>query len=261
MRLKSPILPLIVFASLSLLIPVSRAETPSDPSDPTDGSCFCLSHSTLTLHTAFNAPASPLPPTSPIDDLTHPLTVNQKLTLVVHRTFGPPGFVIPAFEAGIAMADPPPRFPPEWHDGAEGFGHLYGAFFTRHVVGNAAEFAFSTAFHEDPRYFPERAGHNGGHRILHAVWFSFYNETDSGHRFFALNNFAGAAAAGFVGTAYQPAGFNDLTHAGQRTTTDFSTYIGRNLISEFSPELGHIFRKFHMRVPNNDHPLWWNSNR
>jgi hypothetical protein len=47
----------------------------------------------------------------------------------------------------------------------------------------------------------------------------------------------GAAAAGFVGNAYLPAGFNDVTHAGQRATIRFGFAAGGNLFREFAPQM------------------------
>jgi hypothetical protein len=39
----------------------------------------------------------------------------------------------------------------------------------------------------------------------------------------AFSNFVGAKAAGFVGNAYLPSGFNNATHAGQRATLQFGS--------------------------------------
>ena len=203
---------------------------------------------------------SPVSQSGPVGTLSE----HERFVLYIHRTYGPPGFVLPAFEAAIAMADPPDKLPREWRDGAGGFGRHYGAFVVRHTAGGTADYLVTTALREDPRYFPaeyggaERSG--VARRVLHAMTFAFVDRTDSGRATPAFGNFAGALTAGFIGNAYQPEGFNDRVHGGQRTIVDFSTYIGRNLISEFSPELLHLAHKLHLAVvPNNDHPLWWHS--
>jgi hypothetical protein len=53
----------------------------------------------------------------------------------------------------------------------------------------------------------------------------------------AVSNFTGAAASGFVGNAYLPTGFDNLTHAGQRSAVAFGGLNAQNVLQEFSPEL------------------------
>jgi hypothetical protein len=64
----------------------------------------------------------------------------------------------------------------------------------------------------------------------------------------ALSNFVGAAAAGFVGNAYLPAGFNDVTHAGQRATLRFGFSAAGNLFREFTPQMPRPMRTFFMLI-------------
>jgi hypothetical protein len=60
----------------------------------------------------------------------------------------------------------------------------------------------------------------------------------------ALSNFVGAAAGGFVGNAYLPSGFNNLTHAGQRAKLRFGFAAGGNLFREFAPQMPGPLRNF-----------------
>jgi hypothetical protein len=196
------------------------------------------------------------------------MTFQEKWTLAVHRNFGPPAFALPAAEAGITMIDPPDQLPGEWHDGPAGFARLYGSFLARHTTGGLTRFAAGAMHHEDPRYIPCVSA-NPGRRALHAVLFTLFDQSDSGRRTVALGNFAGAAAGGFIGMAYQPTGFNDVTHSGQRTTVDFSVLMGRNILAEFSPELRGLAYRLHLNrnaqamvdmpipAPREDHPMWW----
>jgi len=64
----------------------------------------------------------------------------------------------------------------------------------------------------------------------------------------ALSNFVGAAAGGFVGNTYLPAGFNDVTHAGQRATIRFATFAAGNLFREFAPQMPRPMRTFFMLI-------------
>ena len=156
-------------------------------------------------------------------------------------------FTAPAFRAGIRMANPPgkgaTRYPLEWRQGAEGFGRNYGDAFAQRLSFHTARFASGAFIHEDPRYIPSNS-RNVFARSVHALTFTLVDRSDSGHAMPAISNFVGAAAAGFVGNAYLPSGFNDATHAGQRATLQFAFTAAGNLFREFAPQMPHPVRTF-----------------
>jgi hypothetical protein len=157
----------------------------------------------------------------------------------------------PAFRAGLRMANPPGKgatqYPPEWRQGAEAFGRNYGDAFAERVSFQTARFVAGVMTREDPRYVPS-SSHNILARSVHALSFSFVDRSDSGHPMPALSNFVGAAAGGFVGNTYLPAGFNDVTHAGQRATIRFGTFAAGNLFREFAPQMPRPMRTFFMLI-------------
>jgi hypothetical protein len=51
-----------------------------------------------------------------------------------------------------------------------------------------------------------------------------------------------------VGDAYLPAGFNDITHAGQRATLQFGFAAAGNLFREFAPQMPGPMRAFFMLI-------------
>jgi hypothetical protein len=157
----------------------------------------------------------------------------------------------PAFRAGIRMANPPGKgataYPSEWRQGAEAFGRNYGDAVAQRVSFQTARFVTGTITREDPRYSPS-SSRNFLARSLHAFTFTFVDRSDSGHPMPALSNFVGAAASGFVGNAYLPAGFNSLTHAGQRATLQFGVAAGGNLFREFAPQMPGPIRAFIMLI-------------
>jgi hypothetical protein len=189
--------------------------------------------------------------------LSRNITLGDKFKYLVEPEFGPRSFFKNAFSAGIHMANPPSHYPPEWHGGAEAFGRFYGDSFARNGAEGIGRFTASVLLHEDPRYrrsesesFPMRLGH--------AFVFSFVDRTGGGHTTIAISNFTGAAAGGFIGNAYLPAGFDDLTHAGQRSTIAFSGIVARNIFQEFTLELGHFLKRIHahhVHIPMP--PVWW----
>ena len=168
-------------------------------------------------------------------------SLESKFNYYVTETYSNPStFTAPAFRAGIRMANPPgkglTKYPPEWRQGAEAFGRNYGDAFAQRVTFQTARFATGVITREDPRYHPS-GSHNVLSRSFHAISYTFIDRSDSGHAMPALSNFVGAAAAGFVGNAYLPPGYDNVTHAGQRATLQFGMTAAGNLFREFAPQM------------------------
>jgi hypothetical protein len=167
--------------------------------------------------------------------------VEGKFRYYLNETYlNPSVFTAPAFRAGIRMANPPGKgatdYPPEWRQGSEAFGRNYGDAFTQRVTFQTARFATGVITHEDPRYVPSSSP-SLLVRSIHALTFTFVDRSDSGHAMPAMSNFVGATAAGFVGNAYLPSGFNNTTHAGQRAALQFGFSAAGNLFREFAPQM------------------------
>lgn len=188
-------------------------------------------------------------------NLPRSLTVGQKFAYFEKPVFGPREIVVTAAFTGISMAHPRPGYPPEWKDGAGAFGRNYGNGYARSAASSFARFSSDALFHEDPRYSPSTSDSFSG-RFAHALEFTFIDKTDGGHSTPAFANFAGAVAAGFVGNAYLPAGWNDTTHAGQRSLEAFGGFAAQNVVQEFAPEIGRAFKRLHFpKLPLP--PEWW----
>ena len=153
----------------------------------------------------------------------------------------------PAFRAGIRMANPPGHFPTtypvDWRQGPEGFGRNYGDAMAQRLSFQTARFATGALIREDPRYAPS-SSRNPFVRSLHAFGYTLIDRSDRGHAMPAFANFTGAAAAGFVGNAYLPSGFANVTHAGQRATLQFAFFGAGNLYREFAPQMPKPLRTF-----------------
>ena len=181
------------------------------------------------------------------------LSFSDKFTIYAHQTFGPPALILPAFTAGRDMANPKSHYPREWKDGGGAFGRLYGDSIAMTTSERTARFLTGVALHEDPRYVRSNSK-NPLARTMHAVAFTFIDKTDSGRNTIAFSNFAGAAAGGFVGNAYLPHGYNDLTHAEQRMAIQFTGIAIQNIAAEFQPQWGPIVRKLRIQKII---PEWW----
>lgn len=159
----------------------------------------------------------------------------------------PSVIIAPAFRAGLHMANPPGKgatqYPPDWRQGAAAFGRNYGDAIAERTSFQTARFVTGVLTHEDPRYIPS-SSHNPLTRVAHVLAFSFVDRSDSGRPMPALSNFVGAAAGGFVGNLYLPAGYTDVTHAGQRATFRFGFFAAGNLFREFAPQIPEPVRTF-----------------
>lgn len=225
------------------------------------GACLCLFSSALAQQPAQpssdsalpNAPSteagsasSPLVPvTASRPEPAGPLTLGERFRLEAHTSLGVSAFLVPAGDAAVDMASPPTRYPREWRDGGGAFGRNYGAEFARHTTGGFTHFTVAAIDREDPRYYPSTST-NFARRTLHALVFTLVDRSDSGRRTLAVSNLAGSAAAGAVGMAFYPDGFNDLTHAYQRAAIETTTFASHNLIAEFSPEIVRVLHKLHI---------------
>ena len=148
------------------------------------------------------------------------LTGEDKLQIYIHKTFGPPAVILPAFGAGFQMLNPPNHYPRDWKDGAAAFGRIYGYKEADRASRETAQFLTGFLLHEDPRY-QRSTSNNAFRRIFHALAFTVIDKTDSGRNTLAVSNFASAAAGGFVGMGILPSGYNDVTHAEQRMASEF----------------------------------------
>jgi len=173
------------------------------------------------------------------------LTGRDKLTLYSHQAINPVALLLPVFATAIAMANPPDHYPHEWKHGGGAFGRFYGDYLARRESAQAAQFLSEMTFREDPRYEPARS-HNIARRVANAFIFTLIDKSDSNRRMPAFSNFAGAAASGFVASAYVPSGYNDLVHAERRTAFGLAGFAAGNLVNEFCPQWGPLVSKFHI---------------
>jgi hypothetical protein len=147
----------------------------------------------------------------------------------------------PATEAATVMAVPPKGYPKEWRQGASAFGRNFGAVFGRAQTAEFSRFAVGVALREDPRYYSS-TGRSIVARFAHAIGFTLIDRSDSGNDRLAFANLIGATAGGFVGNAYLPGNYTDLSHVGVRIGVQMGGFAGINLFQEFTPEFDRLTR-------------------
>lgn len=161
------------------------------------------------------------------------------------HSFAPGALIGPLVWSAPLLARPPAHYPKEWRQGAEALGRLYGDALAFQTAAQTGKFLAETAFHEDPRYSAS-SSRNPFSRAMHAMAFTAFDRSDSGRTTVALSNFLASASAGFVGTAYLPHGYNDVSHAVNRMGIEFGSLAVTNLAQEFTPEFRHLGRILHL---------------
>jgi hypothetical protein len=179
---------------------------------------------------------------------------HEKFMRYAISAYGPRAVAAPAFSAALVMIDNPSGYPRAWRDGPGAFERNYGNGLGRRTSKETGRFLAGTLLHEDFRYRPSTSG-NPLVRGFHALAFTFIDKSDSGNNRFAVANFAGAEAGGFVGDFWLPPGFNNLSHAETRAAISFGSFAAQNLYHEFEPDLRRLSRRLGLpRIPVSD---WW----
>jgi len=190
-----------------------------------------------------------LVPTQPQLALTYRRpTEKTRLHNYFFDTFGPYPIVGAAVVAGINQAD---NAPPEWKQGAEGYGKRFGSSFAIAGVSTTTRYALARAFREDTLYY--RCECKGFlPRLSHAVSSSFTSRRgDDGRRVFSFP----ALVAPYAGTmtavyGWYPGRYN-AKDAFRMGNYNALVYIGGNIALEFLYSGPHsLISRMHL---NNGH--------
>jgi hypothetical protein len=201
---------LFVITGLSVL-PRARAQSPANSG--TSSSAVLSTNTTQPPHLAYMRP-----------------TQKTKLHNYFFDTLGPYPIIGAALAAGINQAD---NTPPEWGQGAEGYGKRFGSNFGIAAISTTTRYGLAEALGEDTLYY--RCECKGVFpRFGHAVISTFTaRRGDDGHRVFSLP----ALVAPYVGTmtavyAWYPSryGAQDAFRMGNYSLLG---YVGGNVALEF----------------------------
>jgi hypothetical protein len=192
-------------------------------------------------------PTSASAPSGTVGNAAEPvcLCVKGKFKYFISESFRPGIYPVAAVYTGYTMAFPPSAYPPEWRQGVGGFARNFGDFMASWASVQGGKFVVAAAIHEDPRYFPSRSK-NFFARTLNAARFAVIDRGDNGSPRPAVANIAGAFAGGFVGNAYLPDNYNDVSHGLRRSGFALLGFVTSNLADEFHPEIRKIASKLHL---------------
>ena len=124
-------------------------------------------------------------------------TEKTKLHNYLFDAFGPYPIVGSAFAAGVNQAY---NDPPEWRQGAEGYGKRFGSHFGIAAISTTSRYTLAEAFHEDTLYY--RCECKGLlPRFAHAMLSTLTSRRgDDGHRVFSFASLVSPYVGTFAGT-------------------------------------------------------------
>jgi hypothetical protein len=213
MKMRWFILLLLAFGGLAALSTLAKAQSLVDSGDSSSAAGTSVST------------AAPLP------DLTyvHP-TEKTMLHNYLFDAFGPYPIVGAGMAAGISHLQ---NAPPEWRQGAEGYGKRFGSDFSIAAITTTTRYALSEALHEDTLYY--RCECKGVFpRLRHAVLSTFTARRGvDGHRVFSfpdlVSPYAGTMTAVY---GWYPGRF-DYKDAFRMGNYSLLGYVGANISLEF----------------------------
>lgn len=162
-----------------------------------------------------------------------PLTQKVRFRLYVESTFGPLPIVTQAASAGIFQAL---DRPPEWGQGAAGYGRRLADGLAYNAVRTTLTYGTSILFHEDNRYIASGRTHAGG-RILFALASPFCARTDSGKHRFSISTTTGIVGGAVISRTWEPPSWHGAANIGRSIGYGYAGIAGLNLFREFVPDL------------------------
>jgi len=174
-----------------------------------------------------NAPSVTAQTYKPVNELT----LGDRFTIYRKALLRPYSLVGPAFGAGIGQWEDEP---PEWGQGAKGYGRRVASGMSRQIISETIRFGFAAVDGEDPRY--HRSEDQGvWKRAQHAIVETFTSETASGKRIPAYSRFAGTYGSAFIANAWYPDSRATPGWAMRRGSTALAASVGFHLFEEFLP--------------------------
>jgi hypothetical protein len=161
------------------------------------------------------------------------ITMPERLRIYRHSVFNPDSLLAPAFGAALAQAS---NEPPEWGQGASGYGTRLASGYGRLVINRTIRFGVAALDHEDPRFsYSNEAGF--WRRFRYASVHYVVASTDSGKRIPAFSRFAGTYGAAFIANEWYPESRANAGHALLRGSTALAAGWAWNVFREFWPDI------------------------
>ena len=175
-------------------------------------------------------------------------TERAKVSNYAFDAFGPDPIAGAAFAAGINQWS---NAPPEWGQGAKGFGKRFGSDFAIAAIGTTTRYGLAEAFKEDTLYYRCECG-GPFPRLRHAVISTLTGRRgEGGHRVFSFSALAAPYAGSMIAVyAWYPDRFG-AKDAFRMGNYSLLSYMGGNIALEFFYSGPHaLISRMHL---NNKH--------
>jgi hypothetical protein len=161
------------------------------------------------------------------------LTLGERFRIYRHSVINPDSLLAPAFGAALGQAS---NEPPEWGQGASGYGTRLASGYGRLVINRTIRFGVAALDHEDPRFsYSNESGF--WRRFRYASVHYVVARTDSGKQIPAFSRFAGTYGAAFIANEWYPESRANTSHALTRGSAALAAGWGWNVFREFWPDI------------------------
>jgi hypothetical protein len=166
-------------------------------------------------------------------------TGQERFHAYLRDTFGPGALLQSAFVAGTNHFD---NDPPEWRQGAQGYGRRFASRFGRFTIQKSIEYGLGTVLRQDTSY--RRCECSGFlRRMSHALSSNFIARKRDGSRTLTIAKVAGYYGSGMISTAWYPDRYTATGDGVRLGTLSLVSGTGVNVIREFWPEIRRFFRR------------------
>jgi len=168
-----------------------------------------------------------------------PLNADERWNNFWETTVADPDFYAAALvSAGYSQIT---KAPPEWGQGAAGYGRRTGSWLAVHGIQETIHQGGAAILGYSPRYLS--CGCTGFFaRTGHAIKWTFLTKNNSGQTRLDLPVLAGTYGAGMLSTYWYPARYQPLSDGVRNGNQQMALTIGLNFLREFEPDLKRMFK-------------------
>ena len=178
--------------------------------------------------------SGPTNPTISLPDISsHQLTFGDRFHIYGKVLVSPPTVLGPALGAAVSQWRDEP---PEWRQGAQGYGRRFASGYGRNLITDTISFGMAAADGEDPRYFPSK---DTGiwPRTRHAIVSTFVSSRENGDRGPAWANLAGIYGAALLSNVWYPSSRVTVPYTLERGSTALASNVAFHVLREFWPDI------------------------
>lgn len=169
-----------------------------------------------------------------------PLTGEERWKLYWKMNYFSMGAYFGPFFSALVL-DQATGSPAQWGGGLAGYGRRVASRTGSAILQGTFQAPAAYLLHEDVRYIASRRP-GFGHRVVHAVLYSFLTYNSSGRPTLNVANLGAYYASTAVSTAWLPGHYKVLDYTLSNSTEQLGLTVPVNMLQEFWPE---ITRRFH----------------